>query len=339
MAMKPRERVLSALGHRPVDRPPVSNPASVITVELMDLVGAPFPLACRDPNLAAELAATGYTELGFDSVMPYFSIVQESSALGCEVQWETKDNWPTVSMTRPLWRGPDDIVIPPGFLEHPDSSVVPGSIEILRGEFRDEVAIIGKVVGLWTLAYQLFGVERFLMMTVDEPDAAMRCLDGLKEIAVLFGLAQMAAGADALTVAEGAIGDLCSGEYYRRFLQERHREMAERLDVPLIVHVCGDTIDRMDYVAASGAAAFHFDSKNNPEQARAIVGDRIRLVGNIDNVQTMYARGPDAVRGEVRVCLDAGIDMIAPGCAIPLATRLENLIEIPKAVEEWSREG
>jgi uroporphyrinogen-III decarboxylase len=83
---------------------------------------------------------------------------------------------------------------------------------------------------------------------------------------------------------------------------------------------------------------FHFDSKSDPEQAKAIVGNRIGLVGNIDNVQTMYARGPEVVRDEVRACLDAGIDMIAPGCSIPLATKLENLVEIPRAVEEWSRE-
>jgi uroporphyrinogen-III decarboxylase len=186
------------------------------------------------------------------------------------------------------------------------------------------VAIVGKVVGLWTLGCQLFGVERFLMMTVDEPDMAARCSDRLKEIAITFGLAQIAAGADALTVAEGAIGDLCSAEYYRRFL--------------LILHICGDTIDRMDDVATSGAAMFHFDSKSDPVRAKAIVGDRIGLVGNIDNVQAMYARGPEVVRYEIRACLDAGINMIAPGCAIPLATRLENLLEIPRAVEEWSSE-
>ena len=36
--------------------------------------------------------------------------------------------------------------------------------------------------------------------------------------------------------------------------------------------------------------------------------------------------------------IDAGIDMIAPECAIPLATKLENLLEIPKAVRDWSEE-
>ena len=51
--MKPRERVLNALAGKPVDRPPVCNPTSVFTVELMDLVDALFPGACRDPELAA----------------------------------------------------------------------------------------------------------------------------------------------------------------------------------------------------------------------------------------------------------------------------------------------
>ena len=65
--MTPRQRVLAALNGDDVDRPPVSNPTSVATVELMDYVDAPFPDACRDANLNAQLAITGYTELGFDS--------------------------------------------------------------------------------------------------------------------------------------------------------------------------------------------------------------------------------------------------------------------------------
>ncbi len=57
--MTGRERVLAALNGRPVDRTPVCNPTSVATVELMDLVDAPFPAANREPELMARLAATG----------------------------------------------------------------------------------------------------------------------------------------------------------------------------------------------------------------------------------------------------------------------------------------
>ena len=66
-----------------------------------------------------------------------------------------------------------------------------------------------------------------------------------------------------------------------------------------------------------------------------IVDGRSGLVGNINNPETLYARGPEEVRNEVNRCLDAGVQMIAPECAIPLATKLENLIEIPRAVKEW----
>ena len=91
--MTPKQRTMAALNRLPVDRAPVANPTNVATVELMDLVDAPFPQACQDPELAARLAATGYTELGFDSIMPYFSIIQESSALGCEMQWDAGHHW------------------------------------------------------------------------------------------------------------------------------------------------------------------------------------------------------------------------------------------------------
>ena len=57
--MTGRERVLAALRRRPVDRTPVCNPTSIATLELMDLVDAPFPAANRRPELMARLAATG----------------------------------------------------------------------------------------------------------------------------------------------------------------------------------------------------------------------------------------------------------------------------------------
>lgn len=333
--MTPRDRVLAALRREPVDRPPVSNPTSVATVELMDLVDAPFPEANREPEKMARLAATGYTELGFDSIMPVFSIIQESSALGCKIQWEGKDNWPTVKMSEPIWAEPDDITIPPDLLTHQDTKCVLDAIEILRKEFGDEVAIIGKTMGPWSLGYHCFGVEHFLLMSLDDPGRTKLCLDRMKEITVRFGEAQIEAGADALTLPDHATGDLVSGEYYDRFLRELHIEFAERLPVPLILHICGKTTDRMEYIAQTGMAAFHYDSKNDPAESMEIVHDRIALVGNINNPETLFAKGPDDVRAEVEENLAAGVQLIAPECAIPLQTSIENLKEIRTATEDW----
>jgi [methyl-Co(III) methanol-specific corrinoid protein]:coenzyme M methyltransferase len=163
-------------------------------------------------------------------------------------------------------------------------------------------------------------------------------LHRLKEISVIYGEAQIAAGADVLTFPDHATGDLVSGAYYERFLLEIHQEMVERLPVPLILHICGYTVDRLEHINRSGMASFHFDSKNDPFEAMQVADGKIGLVGNINNPVTLYSKRPDVVRQEVYRCLEAGVQMIAPECAIPLATRMENLLEIPRAVRDWSVE-
>jgi len=337
-SMTCRERVLAALRRDPVDRTPCSNPTSIATVELMDLVGANFPEANQNPELMARLAATGHTEIGFDSVMPVFTIIQESSALGCKMQWEQKDNWPTVRMREPIWTDPDDIKIPEDFLTHRDTKCVIDAIKILRKELGDDVAIIGKTMGPWSLGYHCFGVEPFLLLSYDDPGKTMLALDRMKEATIQFGVAQIEAGADALTLPDHATGDLVSAEYYKRFLLEMHTEFVEQIPAPIILHICGRTVDRMGYIGETGMAAFHYDSKNEPEESMEAVNGTISLVGNINNPETLYAKGPEDVRAEVYRNLDAGVQLIAPECAIPLQTTIENLKAIPNAVRDWHRE-
>jgi MtaA/CmuA family methyltransferase len=337
--MTSRERMLAALKGEPVDRTPACNPTSVATVELMDLVDAHFPDANRDPEKMARLAATGHTELGFDTIMPVFSIIQESSALGCKIQWEEKDNWPTVKMAEPIWAEADDIKVPSDFLTHPDTRCVLDAIALLKKEFGDEVCVIGKTMGPWSLGYHCFGVERFLLMSLDDPDATRRCLDGMKKATIDFGRAQIEAGADALTLPDHATGDLVSGEYYDRYLREMHIEFVEEIPIPLILHICGRTVDRMDFIAQTGMAAFHYDSKNEAQESMDVMGDRIALVGNVNNPETLFAKGPEEVAIEVRQNLDAGVQMIGPECAVPLQASIENLKAIPETIAQWHAEN
>jgi MtaA/CmuA family methyltransferase len=327
--------VLGALRGEAVDRAPVINPTSIATVDLMDLAGAPFPNANRNPDLMARLAAAGHTELGFDCVMPVFSIVQESSPLGCHIEWGQKDGWPTVRMGSPVWTEPDDIRIPADLLTHPDTRCVLEAIGILRRRLGGSVAIIGKAMGPWTLSYHCFGLEPFLLMSVDDPGKTRLCLDRLKEVTVEFALAQVEAGADALTLPDHATGDLVSAKCYATYLRDLHAELVERISVPVILHICGKTLDRMEHIAGTGVAAFHFDSKNDPVESVRIMRNRVALVGNVNNPVTLLTRGPEEVRREVFRALEAGVPIIAPECAIPLTTPIENLREIPRAVRKW----
>jgi len=67
-SLSPKRRFLSALfGGRRGDRPPVGNPTSIVTLELMEKTGIYFPQAHLDPMQMAELAAAA---MGFSGSMP-----------------------------------------------------------------------------------------------------------------------------------------------------------------------------------------------------------------------------------------------------------------------------
>src|SRR5581483_4855404 len=166
-----------------------------------------------------------------------------------------------------------DIRVADDWIEHPDTQCVLEAIRILRREYPD-VAIIGKTMGPWSLGYHTFGVERFLLLSLDDEAATKQVLETLKRLTIEFGVAQAEAGADAVTLPDHATGDLVSGEYYKRYLQELHAEFAEAIPIPIILHICGRTVDRMGFIADTGMAAFHYDSKNEPAESMAAVGGK-----------------------------------------------------------------
>ena len=103
-------------------------------------------------------------------------------------------------------------------------------------------------------------------------------------------------------------------------LEDLHVEFAERLPVPLILHICGRTVDRMGYIAQTGMAAFHYDSKNDPAESMQAVDGRIALVGNINNPETLFSKGPEEVRGKcTRISMPACISS-GPNARFPLQT-------------------
>ena len=329
-----REIFLNVLNRTHTDRKPVVNPTSIATIELMDETGCCFPEVHLDAEKMATLASAGYEILGFDTIAPIFSVVHESAALGCEIEWGTKNRMPQVKGI--LCREPYDINIPENFLDSKFVQMPIRAIELIRKKYGDGVAIIGKVFGPWTLAYHLFGVDNFLMELRLNPDKVRRILDRLKQVPLIYARPQIEAGADAITLADHATGDLCGPEDYRDFLMPVHKELVERMKFPLILHICGDTKDRLRYISDTQIAAFHFDSKVNAYEAKKIVGDNILLIGNINNPDTLLFGSEDDVRKETLRVMDAGIDMIAPECAVPLETRNINLMTISKTVKEES---
>ncbi|OGF98274.1 MAG: hypothetical protein A2Z86_10335 [Candidatus Glassbacteria bacterium GWA2_58_10] len=322
--MKPRDIFLSSLKRLKTPRAAVGSATSCVTVDLMERAGAAFPEAHLKAGKMAALAATVHTVLGHDNVMPLFSVVHESAALGCEVDWGAKNRMPAIS--RPLYgKITDRIDIPGDFLEREGCAVPLKALELLKIDLGGEVTIVGKVFGPWTLGYHLFGVENFLIASLEEPQALKKVLRRLLEVTVRFGRAQLERGADALTLADHCTRDLCSPETYRDFLMEIHRELKERLGCPLILHICGDTADRIPYIRETGIDCFHFDSKVRPAAARKLAGESLALMGGTSNFEIIRRGTPETIAADVAEKLALGIDIIGPECAVPLDAPYRNL--------------
>jgi MtaA/CmuA family methyltransferase len=326
--------VMSALYNgRKGDRPPAGNPTSIVCHGLMDAAGVSFPEAHVDANAMADLALAGHEILGFDTVMPEYSVHQESAALGCDVDWGDRDTMPD-SKTSP-YADFSDIQIPENILEKPSMRVVLDALSILRHNVGDKVAIIGKVMGPWTLSYHMAGTQNFLLQIgMGEKEKVIKMMRQLMPVTIAFARAQFQAGADVLVLADHVTGDLAGPYHYQELLLPIHKEITSQIGGPLILHVCGDCNDRLELFAEAGFEVYHFEFQMDAKVVVKKVGHRMSLVGCINNPQVLYQGTPDDAYAQARYAIEAGVNIIGPECAIPLATPLENVKAIISAVHE-----
>ena len=335
MKPNPCNLVMSAIfGGRQGHRPPVGNPTSIACHGLMDKTGVSFPQAHLDAQAMADLALAGWEVLGFDTVMPEYSVVQEAAALGAQVDWGDRDKMPDVKN----FPNADfsDILIPTDFLEKPSCRVVLDAISILRRQVGGKVAIIGKVMGPWTMSYHMAGTQHFLLaLGMGETAKVAKMLRQLMPATIAFINAQFCAGADIVVLADHATGDLVGPYHYEEHLLPIHQEITAQVGGPLILHVCGNCSDRLELFAQSGVDCYHFEWQVDSRKAVSRIGEKIALVGNINNPRVLLQGTPEDVYQQARYAIAAGVDIIAPECAIPLSTPLENL----RAIVEAAREG
>ena len=331
-----KELFMNALSQTGEYNPACGSATSIVTIELMDKTGAFFPEANIDAEKMALLAGAGCSELGFDNVMPLFGVWHESAALGCRVDWGEKHRMPDCQhhLCENL---SDEIKIPHDFLMREPCQTPLKAIKILKKRFDRDAAVTGKVFGPWTLGYHVYGVENFLIASLLEPDEVKKAMRKLIEVTVAFANAQVDAGADAICLGDHCTRDLCSPDTYRDFLKEIHQELAERIKCPLILHICGDTSDRIKYIAETGVACFHFDSKVPTATARNLAGDKLALMGGTSNYDVIRTGSPEKIAADVLEKVKSKINIIGPECAVPLDAPMENLKILAQETRKYRR--
>ncbi len=318
---------------RKKERPPSGTPTSIACHGLMDATGVSFPQAHLNASAMAELALGGHEIIGFDTVMPEYSVDQEVAALGAAVDWGDRNMMPDTKSF--LYEDFGDIVFPEDFLEQPSMRVLLDALAILRRHVGGSAAIIGKAMGPWTLSYHMAGTQNFLLQIgLGEKDKVRKMVEQLLPVTIASVNAQFRAGADVVVVADHATGNLISAAHYAELLLPFHQELTRQIDGPTILHVCGNCTDRLHHFAEAGFNAYHFEWQVDAREAVQTVGDKMVLIGNVNNPQALLQGAPEDVYRQARYAIEAGVEIIGPECAIPLSTPLENLKAIVTAVRE-----
>lgn len=188
--------------------------------------------------------------------------------------------------------------------------------------------------GPFTLAGQIYGVEQFMRASFKKPAEVEKTLEFATNLLMQFyrpmleeKTISMASIADPT-----ASGDLISGRTFEKFdLPYLQRLIAsiKSHNVYAWLHICGNTTEKLNLIAQTGADCFSLDYKVNLQKAKEVLGGKMCIAGNIDPVMYLYNGTPQSVAEASAKCLaDAtagGGFILTSGCDLPPTVKLENI--------------
>ena len=280
------DRLIRACRREPVDRTPVwmMRQAGRYLKDYRDIrQKVSFLELCKNVDLAAEVSLQPLRIVGVDAVIFFSDILIPVEAMGVAV--ELTDKGPEIA--HPI-RSPLDVEK----LRIPDPAdkmpFVGAILRRLRNELKDQVPLIGFSGAPWTLAsYMIEGggsrsFAEIKRMAFSEPATLHTLLDKLATTIVAYLRFQIESGAQVVQLFDTWAGELTRQDYETFALPMTQRIFTEiGNSVPRILYINGcSTI--LESMAASGADVLSVDWRVSIGAARARVGDRVALQGNLD---------------------------------------------------------
>ena len=335
MAMNAVERLLRALDHQPVDRPPVTGLMTSVTTEMMDGAGVAWPEAHHDPGLMASLAAAAWESCGIESMKLPFDMTVEAGALGAEVEFGGRDRLPQVK-GHPFDE-PRDLRIDETLLRKGRIPLVVEAVRRARATYGDRIPVVSSIVGPFTLSAMLFGFENLFVWMLSEPERYEAALEKVTGLCLLYARAQSLAGCHVVQVGEASSsGDLLSGDQYGRFVAPWQERLCRACPFPTVVHICGNITGHLSHVARTGMTGISFDQKTDVRKAVATLKGKVALVGYVPTALLLEGSGED-VFNRSRECIAAGVDVLNAGCAWPAEIPNRNVKAMVNAARDWGR--
>ncbi len=277
----------------------------------------------------AKLALAAHTMLGFDAVRVPFCQTFEAHALGCKIKSGSSaygvEGVPGIDHPPP-YSLDDKPVLPDDFLSRGRIPELLKAVRILKKELGDAVPIVGGIVGPFTIAASLLDAVVLLKATYREPEKIMQFLEVGEKAGTTLANALIDAGVDIISCEDMmASPEMMAPMTYRDFELAYQKRQFEAIAVPKILHICGNVDLIVKWMGQSGADILSLEPKADFKLARQECGPDIILMGGVDTASTLFLKDSETVRKKCEESIAEGVQILAPGCAVPPGTSTENL--------------
>jgi len=203
------------------------------------------------------------------------------------------------------------------------------AIEIYKEQVFRKLSIHGWVEGPAAEAADLRGMEQFLLDLYDDPDFCIDLMDVCIRNAICFAKGQIEAGADVIGVGD-AICSQIPPDLYRQLIapmQQRLFSAIHEAGAAVRLHICGSVMHLLPTLAGLEFDILDVDSLTDLATARAALGPRRVLAGNLNPVTDILKGTPDSIRRQIISCsAKSGKPyIVSAGCEIPVSTPYQNL--------------
>ena len=308
--MNSRDRFLSALACRPLDRPPlwVMRQAGRYLPEYRALKArSSFVHMVQTPALAAEVTLQPLHRFpGLDAAILFSDILVIPEALGQPYSFREGGG---IAMDRRISTRADIDALNPFSAVTEKLAYVADTLRLLKAELRSEKMLLGFGGSPWTLAtYMVEGgssddFERIKLLFYTDRATFDALLEKLTHALVVYFQMQIAAGADAIQIFDSWGGLIAGPDYEAASLKWIRRIVAALpADFPIILYAKG-TAPHLTDQAFSGVRAISVDWTNDLAIVRHTLPANVAVQGNLDPV--LMQTTPEIVAREATRLLES----------------------------------
>jgi uroporphyrinogen decarboxylase len=198
--------------------------------------------------------------------------------------------------------------------------------------------------GPFTLAARFVGEETFMKATFKKPAFVEKMVDFCADLLIKLYEPLVRDGVEALSIADPtASGDLINPKQMSRFAVPPLKKMsdwAKSKGAYTILHICGNTSDRLDLFPETGCSTIFFDQKVDIAKAREALLGKMSFGGNVAPVHVLLNKTAAEVEAACKEVIEiAGKDnkgfILVPGCDIPPTISFENLKMFHDVALNW----